>query len=429
MMLGSLLVLSTSSFALDLNHLQNKLKTQNAGWSAGNTKISASLRPLSMQPMRVADDQVMEHLGESAVPVTAAADQHLLPAKWDWRNVNGKNFVAPVGDQGDCGSCVAFAMLGTLETQLNIERHTPYSPWKLSRQLVFSCGGGQCSRGWLLSEAVNYLTSNGAPDAACMEYQSGRTGRDVPCSLACNDATRRSVRISGYERITKGITDIDKIKAALLKGPVLTSMILFEDFFYYENGVYRHKEGHNRGSHSVMLIGWDDSQQAWIGRNSMGTDWGQGGDFFIAYDDRSLIGRYTYQFQLHADQGFLAIENLSPNATVQGQHRITVHSAFPKTDRVAIFAVADQSDLFTTDPTYRQAEVEVIGMPDRARWVGLSTPGPKAVDTVDVHSAIDSSKLEDGRYYFYAVAYHADGHAFTHPIPVEVKNAQVSLRP
>ena len=42
------------------------------------------------------------------------------PDNFDWRNRTGVNFVSPVRDQGNCGSCYAFASTGMLEARVRI---------------------------------------------------------------------------------------------------------------------------------------------------------------------------------------------------------------------------------------------------------------------------------------------------------------------
>lgn len=69
------------------------------------------------------------------VPAPATAEQKarvsLLPESFDWRDVNGVNYVSPVRDQGSCGSCYAFASAANLESQVRIAT-------KNQRQDIFS---------------------------------------------------------------------------------------------------------------------------------------------------------------------------------------------------------------------------------------------------------------------------------------------------
>lgn len=57
-----------------------------------------------------------------AAPITpeVAGKASALPASFDWRNVNGVNYVSPIRDQGNCGSCYAFGSMGMNECRLRI---------------------------------------------------------------------------------------------------------------------------------------------------------------------------------------------------------------------------------------------------------------------------------------------------------------------
>jgi len=229
---------------------------------------------------------------------TITKDQgQALPATFDWRDQQGATYLADVDAQGECGSCVSFAAVAALESQLNIACGTPQRTFELSRQYFFSCGGGSCAGGWKVSEAVSFMVDHGVPDNACLPY-GALDGNDVACDNACDNASSRLVHGIDVMRPTTGYVDVDAIKRGLLKGPLLTNIILYEDLEYYAGGVYRHTAGRQLGSHAVVLVGWDDADKAWIVRNSWGRDWGERGYFRIAWDDRTLPGRYTWSFDV-----------------------------------------------------------------------------------------------------------------------------------
>jgi C1A family cysteine protease len=67
------------------------------------------------------------------------------------------------------------------------------------------------------------------------------------------------------------------------KGTVTGCFIIYQDFFSYRSGVYRHVTGSQAGGHCIEIVGYDDAQGCWICKNSWGTNWGAGGFFRIAY--------------------------------------------------------------------------------------------------------------------------------------------------
>ena len=61
-----------------------------------------------------------------------------LPEEFDWRNVNGVNYVSPVRNQGHCGSCYAFGTMGMFEGRLRVLTNNSDTRI-LSTQEIVSC--------------------------------------------------------------------------------------------------------------------------------------------------------------------------------------------------------------------------------------------------------------------------------------------------
>ena len=159
---SSCFALSAGAQTLSLQTLRTKLSKTGASWVAGETKVSTLSRE---DQKRLLGANLVEHQDFWFAPGKVKTDYG--PSSWDWRSANGGHFASPILDQGRCGSCVAFAAVGQLETQMNITRNTQDSPWAFSPQHLFSCGGGGCETGWTPYAALSYLQSNGVPDEAC----------------------------------------------------------------------------------------------------------------------------------------------------------------------------------------------------------------------------------------------------------------------
>ena len=79
-------------------------------------------------------------------------------------------------------------------------------------------------------------------------------------------------------------------------GPMAMGFTVYEDFDSYGGGVFKHVTGKSRGGHCVLVVGYSDTHQAWICRNSWGTGFGGAahadgtgaGFFMIAYGDSNI---------------------------------------------------------------------------------------------------------------------------------------------
>ena len=62
----------------------------------------------------------------------------VLPEEFDWRNVDGKNYVSPIRNQGSCGSCYAFGTMAMFEARVRIMSNGSVTP-VFSTQDIVSC--------------------------------------------------------------------------------------------------------------------------------------------------------------------------------------------------------------------------------------------------------------------------------------------------
>ena len=106
-------------------------------------------------------------VGPRAHETISVAD---LPADWDWRNVNGTNFLTESRNQHIpqyCGSCWAFGTLSSLNDRLKIARKAAYPDTILAPQVLINCGGGGSCNGGNVGGVFEYMASKGLPDETC----------------------------------------------------------------------------------------------------------------------------------------------------------------------------------------------------------------------------------------------------------------------
>jgi C1A family cysteine protease len=211
-----------------------------------------------------------------------AAELFAAPTSVDWRNKGG-NYVTPIKNQGGCGSCVSFCTCATIESAVRIKLGNPNYSVDLSEAFCQFCGGGSCS-GWGLTSGLEFARSTGVTDEACMPYQA--TNMDCATSR-CSDWQNRLTKIANYT----GYSTMEARKNAIANtGPVLAGMAVHNDFFAYTSGVYVKTSGSSlAGYHCICCVGYDDSQQCWILKNSWGTGWGEGGFCRLRYNQSDLL--------------------------------------------------------------------------------------------------------------------------------------------
>ncbi|HYP08301.1 MAG TPA: C1 family peptidase [Bryobacteraceae bacterium] len=220
---------------------------------------------------------------QAARETFAAAPPVARPAVVNWRSHQGCDWITAVRDQKNCGACVSFATCAVLEARLRIAKDNCNLNVDLSEADLFYCGcNGCCAPGWNFVSALNRCQSNGVGRESDFPY--------TPGNQPCQNITP-IVRTTGYSPLA---TMDDRRNAIFTNGPVIAGIRVFEDFYFYKQGVYRHAGGIFKGLHAVAVVGYDDDRDCWIVKNSWGTGWGNGGFCDIGYGEVGIDSLFPF---------------------------------------------------------------------------------------------------------------------------------------
>ena len=252
---------------------------------------------------------------------SAALQIAALPAALDWRTTG----LTPVRDQGNCGSCWAFATVGALESALKVKSgSTVGNDVNASEQFLVSCNKNSysCNGGWFAHDYhANTLGNLQTAAGAVLEADMPYTVSNGSCKLVANHPNRISSwsYIAGY-----AVPSVDQLKTAISNyGPVSAAVCVGSAFQSYRSGsVFSTDEsaacGSSKVNHAIVLVGWDDATQSWILRNSWGPGWGEQGYMRIKYNTSNVgFGANYVQVAQGASQSISAI-SFSPAALTVG---------------------------------------------------------------------------------------------------------------
>lgn len=233
-----------------------------------------------------------------------------FPSSFSWSNLTS---MKEEKNQGQCGSCWAFAADAVLRAHAEIAgRQHKFSV----SQIVAcapnpqQCGGHGGCKGSTAELAFEYVMHAGAVTAdefpypegggqdACPErLQTPQTGTTTPYKLmadgsevhAWHSSDPRSrgnnVGMTGWTKLAENREDA-VVRALVEVGPVAVAVAAGFDWNLYWSGIMNHK-GCEKGhviNHAVVLFGYgsvDDAfhkQQYWLIKNSWGHHWGEKGN-------------------------------------------------------------------------------------------------------------------------------------------------------
>jgi uncharacterized tellurite resistance protein B-like protein len=194
--------------------------------------------------------------------------------------------LSAIEDQGDTNSCVANAVAGAYEYLA--QRHLGEA-YDVSRMFVYynarSLEGDDIEdEGTSISDAIASLKKFGACAEPVWPFQKSHVNTK-PKSSAYQEASKFKV-----EHTEQVETDLDAWRHALAEGrPIIFGLTLFDSFDKARKGkVPRPTDQEQRrgkhGKHAMLAVGYSDTDELFIVRNSWGTDWGDDGYCYIPYD-------------------------------------------------------------------------------------------------------------------------------------------------
>ena len=293
---------------------KNPLSREYAVCVDKQNKVVGSVVKLARVLEKAVKGAVSAPTWESTGPrVWVAPSAFAGPDEFDWRDYLGQNWLTSVKNQGGCGSCWAFAAVGVSESIRNIYQNDPSIDLNLSEQYLVSDCVYQppymnCCGGWT-DNSFQAIINGGIPDEGCMPYIDGggcscsnncanctysSEGKcsDATCSDKCADYASRLTFIGSQGSVTPW--DVEAIKLYLReKGPLAVYFGIGSDYGgYFDGDIYR-CENDDGINHAVVLVGYNDTENYWIIKNSWGSSWGSGGYFKLGYGECN-VEQYVY---------------------------------------------------------------------------------------------------------------------------------------
>ena len=236
----------------------------------------------------LADQEDMDNIPEDITPFDGNTNN--LSSR-----VSLESKFPPIGNQGQYGTCVAWAVGYNLKTALNAIENgwsssqlastaNQASPKDLWMSIPSSNKGSQC-KGAVFEAALDAMITNGVASLQSVPYTS----------LGNCTGTKKgdsNNRLANYRKIaseTEGLT-VSNFKGYLNAGrPIAIGAKLGDRFMDWNSSSVLSSDTYNKPDmqhayHAMALVGYDDSKNAFRVRNSWGTSWGDNGSIWVDYN-------------------------------------------------------------------------------------------------------------------------------------------------
>lgn len=261
-----------------------------------------------------------------------------LPERYDLRT---EGAVTSVKDQGSEGLCWAYSTVSAMESSMRKyegslpqSAEAPSNPDYSESHLGYVTFTQAADPLGLISEdSSSYkdgVISGGDISMAAMTLTQWKGPAAEGTPLEAENAFSHSGILKDYI-LMQGSTESnrDQIKAAIMTYGAL-SVSMYYHSFYLNRDTAAYCTPNKKGTnHAISIVGWDDTYSlnnfltsvqaaaaadgAWICKNSYGSDWGDGGYFYMSYNDPNInkiiacsmlpADTYDYNYQYDGAMG------------------------------------------------------------------------------------------------------------------------------
>jgi C1A family cysteine protease len=190
-----------------------------------------------------------------------------------------------VYDQGQLGSCTANAIAGAIEFDLMKEKKKDFMPSRLfiyynERDIE---GTVDSDSGAQIRDGIKSIASQGDCPENEWSYDISKFAQKPPQKCYADALKHKAVQ---YQRITR---TLNQMKGCLASGyPFVFGFTVYDSFESEEvaktGQLNMPSAGENVvGGHAVLAVGYDDTQNRFIVRNSWGASWAIKGYFTMPY--------------------------------------------------------------------------------------------------------------------------------------------------
>jgi C1A family cysteine protease len=191
----------------------------------------------------------------------------------------------PVYNQGELGSCTANAIAAAVEFDRMRQKLRDFIPSRLfiyynERRIE---GTVSIDSGAMLRDGIKSVASDGACPEPEWPYDIEKFTRKPPASCYRDAKLDRAVSYLSL------IQDLNQMKGCLASGyPFIFGFSVYESFeseAVRTTGHVTMPDSRERqiGGHAVMAVGYSESKQWFLVRNSWGDEWGMKGYFTMPY--------------------------------------------------------------------------------------------------------------------------------------------------